>query len=77
MVTKVYGPPGLAGPGASWETVITTPARTGGPEGTAVLATALDDTTAEMPKPAPVSAHNPTTALAIRLFIFITLLSAP
>jgi len=68
----------LAGPGASWETVATTPlAATGGPGGRAVLATALDDTTAEMPKPVPANAHNPTTAAAIRLFISITLLTLP
>jgi hypothetical protein len=78
VVTKVYAPPGLAGPGASWATVATTPlAPTGGPEGIAVLATALDDTTAEMPRPAPANAHNPTTAVAIRLFISITLLTLP
>jgi hypothetical protein len=37
----------------------------------------LDDTTAEMPKPVPANAHNPTTAAAIRLFISITLLTLP
>jgi hypothetical protein len=77
-VTKVYAPPGLAGPGVSCETVATTPlAPTGGPEDTAALAAALDDTTAEMPKPAPANAHNPTTAVTIRLFISITLLTLP
>ena len=76
MVTKVYVPPGLAGPGASCGSVYTTPlALTGATEGAPVRATVPDDSIAEIPNPTPAKAHKPMTALAKRLFMSLTLLA--